>query len=173
MLCYQYPSHWPDVDFFRARFVADDLGRHPRDGAGKRHLGALLGPLATRAKVRDLDHVVDRYQHARTQPATHRLSTTDHDQQYHIIVRAVIFSRPKPGKIGDPIALKNAEFVVVITAVQNSQILLQQSSRTTSEHKQNDRSAARVLTDTLKQISAISESLGTTVVAESHSVEWT
>jgi hypothetical protein len=56
----------PDVDFLGARFVADHLGSHPGDGAGKRHLRALLVPLATRAKVRDLDDVVPRDQHTGT-----------------------------------------------------------------------------------------------------------
>ena len=54
----------PDIDFFGAGFVANDLGRHPGDGARERHLGALLVPLATRAEVTDLHNVILRDQHA-------------------------------------------------------------------------------------------------------------
>ena len=48
----------PDVDLFRARFVADDLRRHPRHGSGERQCRTLLVPFATRSKVRNFDDVV-------------------------------------------------------------------------------------------------------------------
>lgn len=57
-------EHLPNVDLLRARLIAYHLGRHPSDGARKRHLGrSIIVQLATGAKVADLQHVLGVDQH--------------------------------------------------------------------------------------------------------------
>ena len=57
--------HSPDINFLAAHLVADDLRSHPGHSAGKRHLGALLIPLAGRAEVWDLHDVIAGHQDTR------------------------------------------------------------------------------------------------------------
>ena len=48
----------PYVDFFRARFTADDFWSHPGDGSSKRHHCAVLKPFSTRPKIGNFHQII-------------------------------------------------------------------------------------------------------------------